>query len=425
MRLFITLFTFLSISANAQIKEYVIAEYKSISTISPLDTNYSDLAPFGDAIGNARIVMLGEQDHGDATTFEAKTRLIRYLTKVKGFDVLLFESDFWGLNDGWQKTTRQPDSLRRFLKRNIYPVWTVCHSCQYLFETWLPSYAIEHPSFEVSGFDPQMELYWAKKNFNSALDSLFKNNFPENTYLLINRYLLNDLTDYLALQKDTVLFHKRMAYLDTLEQVLTVKLGVNNFWVQSCRNFKACVLGSHIRRDDPLGSSNLRDEMMAQNLIWLTQHKYKNRKVIVWAANSHIFKMNNCYENKYLNLHRFMGAQFQLLSELRDSVYVLGFTSARGEGGRLGFKPYNFKSSSKKGFENWLSKIDVQYAFVDFVAFRKQNSDQSYAFKMAGGGTGSSYHHRVHNAPWHRIFDGVFYIRDMERCRPIRISRLK
>jgi erythromycin esterase len=409
-------------TSSAQIKEYVLSEYKSISTISPLYTNYADFAPIGDAIGDARIVMLGEQDHGDATTFEAKTRIVRYLCEQKGFDVLLFESDFWGLNDGWHKTPRQPDSLQRFLKSNVYPIWTNCHGCQYLFETWLPNYASQHPSFEVSGFDPQFVLWWSKRHLKLELDSLLKRYFPENVYLRTNQNVLNDLTDYVALENDTLLFAKRMEYLDTLELALIGQFGAHDFWVQSCRNFKVCVLKSHIREEDPIGSSNLRDEMMAQNLIWLTQHKYKNRKVIVWAANSHIFKLNNCYENKYLNMYQFMGAQFLLQSELRDSVYVLGFTSARGEGGRLGSKPYTFKPGLKSGFEKWLSKGGVKYAFVDFVAFNQPYADNSIAFRMAGGGTARVYHHLVHEAPWHRIFDGVFYIRDMERCRPIKIG---
>ena len=89
------------IFGQQKIKEYVLHNSIRISSISPDSTNYDDLSAIGNSIGNAQIVMLGEQDHGDASTFLAKTRLIKYLHEKKGFNVLAFESDFFGLNYGW------------------------------------------------------------------------------------------------------------------------------------------------------------------------------------------------------------------------------------------------------------------------------------------------------------------------------------
>src|SRR5258708_6197993 len=44
-----------------------------------LGADVSDLRPLARAIGDARVVLLGEQTHADGTTFVAKTRLVRFL----------------------------------------------------------------------------------------------------------------------------------------------------------------------------------------------------------------------------------------------------------------------------------------------------------------------------------------------------------
>src|SRR5215213_5512907 len=84
-----------------EIKKYVKERTVRVMSIGPDSTSFADLTTIGDAIGDARIVMLGEQDHGDAPTFLAKTRLIKYLHEQKGFDVLAFEEDFFSANYNW------------------------------------------------------------------------------------------------------------------------------------------------------------------------------------------------------------------------------------------------------------------------------------------------------------------------------------
>ncbi|HVG14619.1 MAG TPA: hypothetical protein VM935_06650, partial [Chitinophagaceae bacterium] len=121
--LFAAFYCLLPPSASAQdIRKYVTENTKPISSIDTLSNEYTDLEPIGVAIGDAQIVMLGEQDHGDAPAFLAKIRLIKYLHEKKGFNVLAFESDFYGLTKGWDELPKQTDSIRHFLKANIFSI---------------------------------------------------------------------------------------------------------------------------------------------------------------------------------------------------------------------------------------------------------------------------------------------------------------
>jgi hypothetical protein len=52
----------------------------------------SDLEALSRAIGDAKVVILGEATHADGTTCLAKASVIRYLHDTKGFDVLAWES---------------------------------------------------------------------------------------------------------------------------------------------------------------------------------------------------------------------------------------------------------------------------------------------------------------------------------------------
>src|SRR5262245_4385391 len=116
---FITLLFFSHLFAQ-DIKRYTKQNSNKIKTIEPDSVDYSDLEVIGDAIGNARVVMLGEQDHGDAPTFLAKTRIIKYLHEKKGFNVLAFESDFFGLNEGWDKLPKEKNNCILFSHLNIF-----------------------------------------------------------------------------------------------------------------------------------------------------------------------------------------------------------------------------------------------------------------------------------------------------------------
>ena len=73
----------------------VAADSTPLATIDPAAATDDDLAAFGAAVGERRIVLLTEATHGDGATFRLKTRLVRYLHERMGFDVLFVESGLY------------------------------------------------------------------------------------------------------------------------------------------------------------------------------------------------------------------------------------------------------------------------------------------------------------------------------------------
>ncbi len=402
---------------NAQeIKKYVQENTIHINSNHPDSLDFSDLEPIGDAIADSRIVFLGEQDQGDAPTFLAKTRLIKYLHEKKGFNVLAFESDFFGLNVGWDNLPKTKNEIDTFLLRNIFPIWTICDACENLFFTYVPQTFTTQKPLQVSGFDNQMVLNYSSKKLSAGLDSVLRSyDLPvtkEANYSTEIIPLIDSLKRYQL--KDTSQFGKQYGFLLTIKEQLAKKLPADNFWMMVVDNLFA-ENEEYRNITKYIQSTNTRDRQMARNLLWLAKIKYPNEKIIVWAHNSHISKYAGHYDHKFLDKKTSMGSEFDQLKNNSLKTYTIGFTSYRGTAGRLGGRyDVRIKSPKAGSFENWLNpKSD--FAFTDFTAFNKKSKAADPAFFMKG-----LRHNFNQKAYWTKVFDGVFFVREMYPCKALK-----
>ncbi|MDB5203088.1 MAG: Erythromycin esterase [Ferruginibacter sp.] len=398
--------------AQDLLKQYVQRETKAIRSNQPDSLDFTDLDVIGNAIGNSRIIMLGEQDHGDAPAFLAKTRLIKYLHEKKGFNVLAFESDFFGLNKGWDKLPKEKRLTDSFLMKNIFPIWTFCDACADLFYKYIPATQQTTTPIQMTGFDNQMVLSYSGKNLSKQVDSILRlYDLPitkEANYITGILPLIDSLKKYKM--ADTTQYQPQYEYLLRIKKELSAKLAADDFWMMIIDN----LISENIQyRDskDYIFRSNTRDLQMAKNLEWLAKKKYPQEKIIVWAHNYHISKYSGHYEQRFRDRSVTMGTIFDA-TDLSSQTYTLGFTSYEGTAGRLSTKPYKVPKPAKKSFENWINK-DYAFAFTDFKTFNLANPGYGERFKMKGS---VGVHHATQEAEWHKIFDGIFFVRTMYPC---------
>ena len=403
------------LKAQENIKRYATEHVVPLSTISPDSAEDAGLAAIGKAIGDARVVFLGEQDHGDAPTFLAKTRLIKYLHEKMGFNVLAFESDFYSLTEGWERLPKRDGAIDTFVRYNIFPIWTGCDACKELFYDYLPRTFKTGSPLQLAGVDNQMVMRYSVKNLVPWLDSVMRELDLPVTHRADYATVILPMVDsarHWAL-RDTAQGSKIAAVLDTISDQASVRLQPDDHRMMVIRNLVAEEQEYRVFKSKKLavkttGTAEARDRQMGRNLAWLADVRYPNEKIIVWAAQAHTARMAGNFPD-WSGTTPSLGDQFMQDSVHRRESYSIGVCSREGKAGRLGFPVYDLPKLRKDGFEHWMPDT-LAYGFVDFRGYNQANPEAREAFYCTG------YSHRDIRAVWNRVFDGVIYIKTMYPC---------
>jgi erythromycin esterase len=398
------------------IKQYVKTNAVAINSIDPDAVDFTDLEAIGNAIGNASIVMLGEQNHGDAAAFLAKSRLVKYLHEKKGFTVLAFESDFYCLNEGWDKTDKtNKAAVDSFIYNNVYPVWTLCPACNNLFYNYIANTFTTNNPLHITGIDCQLYGSYSTRTFTKQF-AAFINNYTELAAAAAAVIPLIDSVIVPNFIKTTRTAATLVQHLTVIDSVISQKQNTAAFWKQMIKSLLAEVTDIQTWLQKDTANYYYRDMQMANNLNWLYHNKYAGQKIIVWAHNAHISRNSGSTFNPATKLNLMMGSFINSNPQLKDRVYSIGFTSYKGYSSwaNKNLQPA-IQKPNKDGFENWINK-KYHFAFTDFTQFRVMNRGIKEHFYMKGGIWGN---HINEYRPWTEVFDGVFFIRNMYGCQPL------
>jgi erythromycin esterase len=362
--------------------EYLREHAVVIRSIDPADENFADLQPLKQMIGDARIVALGEATHGDGATFLVKARLVRFLHREMGFDVIALESGFYDVQKAWSWALAG-EPLAQSVQRGIFTAWSASAQAAPLFE-YLAAAAQTSRPMELVGFDLQMSAMSGVPRAAAYLPDdllavlqrrgspagedprfeLFASSIPRmygDASWLYNKPTEEEKSAFLA-------------SIDFLRAEL-VRLGGQpgpgelGYWLQVMESVEQNARGQWMWTGQPGEPAvqywNQRDRQMARNLIWHATHGFPGRRIVIWAATSHI--QDNLARQYNRPREEFMAMGDHLRDAFGDAFYSVGFVSNDGTWGYpLPGQPLNpLQPMPAESLEGRFVEAGMEVAMVD------------------------------------------------------------
>jgi erythromycin esterase-like protein len=349
------------------------------------ETN-EDLSPIIDAIGDAKIVLLGEASHGTSEFYTVRAELSKRLIAEKGFTLIAVEGDWPStqhINRFIKGSGEAEQTVQEVLKAfNRWPTWMWANEEIADFVSWLKAHNKQKESHHKVGFygidvyslwesldevitylsttnPDSMELELAKKAL-SCFEPF--NGHPEN-YALSSVNLSQACVDEVS-QLLTSLRANEAHYKDDHEADLNLKM--NALVAKNAEEYYRAMV-----RSDEL-SWNIRDEHMVEAINEIMDYHGKEAKIIIWKHNSHIgdASATDMEASGMINVGQIIRGQNR-----RENVYTVGFGTHRGtviaaDQWGIPFKQIEVPAAIK---DSWEDVMHTSGAFNKLLFFNEHN----------------------------------------------------
>ena len=353
-----------------------------IRSLDAADDDFRDLAPFAQAIGQARVVQLGEPGHGAGTCFAAKVRLIKFLHQRLGFDVVLWESGLYDV-DLTEAALRAGEDPVAAARRGVFALWANAAEVAPLFGYAQDSLRGGRP-LAMAGLDMQVSARGSVERFATDLRALAAGigdaAARSRTAKLAEEMIAARARVFAAMQPadlgalgsavDGLLEALRAQRAPIAAGIGTARL---RFMTEAIENVRADARNRVDRKQgsaSPVELENRRDARNAELARWLIDDVHAGRRIIIWAHNAHI--MNAYYGADFRSVHlapapdRMKPTGVWLREWLGDDLYTLGTTAYAGvDQWAAGGKATTIDPAPEASLEERLHRLGHAQLFLD------------------------------------------------------------
>ncbi|MFO1095454.1 MAG: erythromycin esterase family protein [Planctomycetaceae bacterium] len=393
-----------------------------VRSIDPADEDFSDLKPLGDAIGSARLVLMGETTHNDGAMIAARTRLLRFLHRKLGFDVVAVEDSYVLMRDltaclnsdqqyqqflaahAANATVRNQRPLLELIRSTHAagdrPISLMGCSVYYFLDaeliTKVQSFLADLPASPLS--KPEIE------RFESILSSILGTD-TSNGSLKFGRLTRADAREFdrLCLSLTTAIAEHRAA-------LVQAKSHDEVAWFEGliC-SLPGFVTSATMPQPHDLSRDreqlDIRDKAMADLVIHASRELFRDRKIVVMAANAHLLRTGGGFEpmpgvvSMGEHLHRIFG----------DQIYTLVFDAYAGRSGE-GQWVSAVPPAAPGTMADLFHRSGDEFRFLDFRALPADH----WLRHNPVGIRASGYRPDGDLAVWPSAADGIFYISEQQ-----------
>ena len=256
--------------------------------------DYSDLAAFRRISGSAQLIALGESTHGTSEFFRIKHRLLEYAVKEMGVSVFAVEANQLAVEQINRYVLFGEGDARTAIKV-MFKVWNT-EEMLALIE-WLRAYNLENPGRKVEfvGFDmqdPQLPI--------DSLLAFLAGYAPEllpPIDSLLSPYREAWRQQYYPAGPDSV----RQNWADHANQAWQLVSTQKEAWLRQAKHHSEkkrvewAIQNARVIRQAARSALAQdiasRDEAMAENIGWLLARRPPGGRMVIWAHDSHISRV--------------------------------------------------------------------------------------------------------------------------------------